>query len=316
MDYGELSSAYREIEENGWDILAIYSSRSHSPAYPSATDIRLANWPDAYYMYVALMDANNPQVRAFGIVNGEAIEGHIEIIQETISPPRRAAVTREVPRTTPTTTGTGRLSLQRHDTYPREEVVTESLQPKKSWLSNKWTWILAVTALIILSIVLANIGVSGDSTQTQSPTRSLSESGVADTALAELFWIAADAAGINRSLGFERAKSRLADVLFSEYDHRLNQIEGYGVDPFTSWPYCINATTGAMAIASVNLSKSPEEAAPEVDLAIEVIQSLDSDVLAARVEGRGGWSLVESKRKCDQFEAEARAKRGWPPSGR
>ena len=68
LDGKEYLAAYREIEDNGWDIQVIYHSHTHSPAYPSATDIRLATWPDAHYLLISLMDEQAPDIRMFKIV--------------------------------------------------------------------------------------------------------------------------------------------------------------------------------------------------------------------------------------------------------
>ncbi len=74
MDGKELFGVYREIEDNGWELKVIYHSHTHSAAYPSATDVRLATWPDAYYMLVSLMDQDAPDIRNFSIVDGEIEE--------------------------------------------------------------------------------------------------------------------------------------------------------------------------------------------------------------------------------------------------
>jgi len=79
MDGRELLAAYREIEDNGWEIQVIYHSHTHSPAYPSATDIRLATWPDAYYLLVSLMDKRSPDIRMFEITGGNVIEEPVVI---------------------------------------------------------------------------------------------------------------------------------------------------------------------------------------------------------------------------------------------
>ena len=80
MDPRELFLTYREIEDNGWDLVAIYHSHTYSPAYPSATDVRLATWPDAYYILVSLMDHDNPAVRAFTIADNEVTEVELRIV--------------------------------------------------------------------------------------------------------------------------------------------------------------------------------------------------------------------------------------------
>ena len=78
LDGREYVAALREIDDNGWELAVIYHSHTHSPAYPSATDIRLVTWPDAYYLLVSLEDKANPVVRVFRIVEGEVTEEPIE----------------------------------------------------------------------------------------------------------------------------------------------------------------------------------------------------------------------------------------------
>ena len=79
-DSKELINVWREMESNDWEHRAVYHSHTHSEAYPSATDIRLAAWPEAYYIIVSLMDKNSPHVRAFRIIDGEVSEESIEVV--------------------------------------------------------------------------------------------------------------------------------------------------------------------------------------------------------------------------------------------
>lgn len=79
MDGKEMLKVLNEIDDNGWELLAIYHSHTHSPAYPSATDVRLATWPDAYYLLVSLMDKTRPDLRAFHIVDGAIKEEPLTI---------------------------------------------------------------------------------------------------------------------------------------------------------------------------------------------------------------------------------------------
>jgi proteasome lid subunit RPN8/RPN11 len=74
VDPQDLFRIHRECDENGWDFLAIYHSHTASEAYPSPTDVRLAFWPEAYYILVSLMDSERPAVRAFRIIDGEVRE--------------------------------------------------------------------------------------------------------------------------------------------------------------------------------------------------------------------------------------------------
>ncbi len=83
MDGKQVLNAYNEIEDNGWELGAIYHSHTHTPAFPSSTDVRLATWPDAEYMLISLMDKENPQIRNFWIVDGEISEAPL-IVSDTV----------------------------------------------------------------------------------------------------------------------------------------------------------------------------------------------------------------------------------------
>jgi len=74
LDPKELYQLLQEIEKQGWELLGIYHSHSHTQAYPSATDIELAFWPDALYFIISLQDPTTPQVRAFYIRGGQVQE--------------------------------------------------------------------------------------------------------------------------------------------------------------------------------------------------------------------------------------------------
>ena len=70
----EPKDLFRIFRECDWGFLAIYHSHTASEAYPSATDVRLATWPEAYYVLVSLQDADKPVVRAFRILDGAISE--------------------------------------------------------------------------------------------------------------------------------------------------------------------------------------------------------------------------------------------------
>ncbi len=74
VDSQDLFRIHRECDGNGWEFLAIYHSHTASEAYPSSTDVRLAFWPETYYVLVSLQDPENPAVRAFRIVDGAVDE--------------------------------------------------------------------------------------------------------------------------------------------------------------------------------------------------------------------------------------------------
>ena len=82
LDDKEFLLAYREIDDQGWDIEVFYHSHTHSPAYPSDTDVRLVTWPDAYYLLVSLREfdqagelvRDQPETRIFRIIDGKVSE--------------------------------------------------------------------------------------------------------------------------------------------------------------------------------------------------------------------------------------------------
>jgi len=63
--------------EGGYGV-AIYHSHPRSPARPSQTDINLAEYPDYGYVIVSLME--QPEVRAWRIVDGKVSEEEIEVL--------------------------------------------------------------------------------------------------------------------------------------------------------------------------------------------------------------------------------------------
>ena len=79
MDPQEQFEVIRDAEKRGFDILGFYHSHTNSPAYPSATDVRLATWPDAYYLLVSLLDKSAPEIRLFSILDGEVSEKQVDI---------------------------------------------------------------------------------------------------------------------------------------------------------------------------------------------------------------------------------------------
>lgn len=74
MDPKAMLAAMSEMDDNGWDLLGIYHSHTHTEAYPSSTDIELAFYADAVYLIVSLQDPEAPHIRAFDIVDGEVSE--------------------------------------------------------------------------------------------------------------------------------------------------------------------------------------------------------------------------------------------------
>jgi proteasome lid subunit RPN8/RPN11 len=79
LDGREQLRVFDEIDQQGWDLWAIYHSHTHSEAYPSDTDLRLAFYPEARYILLGLADREAPQMRSFTIVDGEITERELTI---------------------------------------------------------------------------------------------------------------------------------------------------------------------------------------------------------------------------------------------
>jgi proteasome lid subunit RPN8/RPN11 len=79
MEPAEQLRIFNEIDEAGLDLIAIYHSHTRSPAYPSATDVSLAYYPEAVYLIVSLRDENAPEMRGFRITDGKVSEIDLEM---------------------------------------------------------------------------------------------------------------------------------------------------------------------------------------------------------------------------------------------
>jgi len=74
LDGKEQLKVFEEMEAQGLDLWAIFHSHTHSEAYPSETDVRLAFYPESRYILVSLADRERPVVRSFFIREGEVEE--------------------------------------------------------------------------------------------------------------------------------------------------------------------------------------------------------------------------------------------------
>jgi proteasome lid subunit RPN8/RPN11 len=79
LDPKEQLRVFEEIEEQGWDLLAIFHTHTHSEAYPSETDRRQAFYPEAAYLVMSLADRANPVLRAFRISEDGVTEEELEV---------------------------------------------------------------------------------------------------------------------------------------------------------------------------------------------------------------------------------------------
>jgi len=80
MDAAEQLAAMVDLEEHGWELLAIYHSHPHGPQLPSSADVAQAYYPEAAYVIVSLSDQPHPRARAFTIISGQVTEIPFKIV--------------------------------------------------------------------------------------------------------------------------------------------------------------------------------------------------------------------------------------------
>lgn len=66
-----------EMEQLGLEHVGIYHSHTHSPAYPSRTDVRNSHYPEQSFVIVSLADPERPVIRSFRIQNEEITEEEV-----------------------------------------------------------------------------------------------------------------------------------------------------------------------------------------------------------------------------------------------
>jgi proteasome lid subunit RPN8/RPN11 len=70
---------FDELDERGWDLWGIYHSHTHSDAYPSETDRRLAFYPESRYLVLSVADRDEPVLRSFFIRDDEVTEEELTV---------------------------------------------------------------------------------------------------------------------------------------------------------------------------------------------------------------------------------------------
>lgn len=78
LDPKEQLHVFDAMDDEGLDLLGIFHTHTHSEAYPSETDTKLAFYPDAYYLVMSLSDREHPVLRAFRILEGEITEEELK----------------------------------------------------------------------------------------------------------------------------------------------------------------------------------------------------------------------------------------------
>jgi len=74
VDAKEQLNAFRQMREEGLELIGIYHSHPTSKAYPSETDVRLATYDKPFYMVVSLQDIERPEAKLFWVREGKIEE--------------------------------------------------------------------------------------------------------------------------------------------------------------------------------------------------------------------------------------------------
>jgi proteasome lid subunit RPN8/RPN11 len=79
LDAKEQFQAFKEMEDQGWELWGIYHSHTHTEAYPSQTDRRQAFYPESRYLVLSLADRDKPVLKGFRIMDGQVTEEEVRI---------------------------------------------------------------------------------------------------------------------------------------------------------------------------------------------------------------------------------------------
>ncbi len=74
MDPQQQLEAMLDLEEHGWDLLAIFHSHPSGPATPSIVDLSTAYYPEAVYVIVSFVNPDRPVSKAFTLGEGRVEE--------------------------------------------------------------------------------------------------------------------------------------------------------------------------------------------------------------------------------------------------
>lgn len=79
VDPREMLKADRDAQDNGWELVGVMHSHTHTDPYPSPTDVAQAPDPGWHYVIVSLRD-DVPMLRSFRIIDGEITEEAVELV--------------------------------------------------------------------------------------------------------------------------------------------------------------------------------------------------------------------------------------------
>ena len=81
FDSGDLLRLYRDMQSRDEVPVVIYHSHTATEAYPSRTDIGLAQEPEAHYVLVSTREPDTHELRSYRIVDGAVTEEQVAIAE-------------------------------------------------------------------------------------------------------------------------------------------------------------------------------------------------------------------------------------------
>lgn len=81
FDSGEQLRVWRSMDDSDEVPVVIYHSHTATEAYPSRTDISLAQEPDAHYVLVSTRNPEHHELRSYRIVDGAVTEEPVQIVE-------------------------------------------------------------------------------------------------------------------------------------------------------------------------------------------------------------------------------------------
>ena len=88
FDSTELLQLYREMDDRDEEPVVIYHSHTATEAYPSRTDINLAQEPGAHYVLVSTRECGNKEgpveFRSYRILDGEVTEEEVAVLDAVV----------------------------------------------------------------------------------------------------------------------------------------------------------------------------------------------------------------------------------------
>ena len=91
FDSADLLALYRDLDFRDEEPVVVYHSHTATEAYPSRTDIALAQEPGAHYVLVSTRDPDVAEVRSYRIVDGKVTEEELRVVP-VLSPLRTSTI--------------------------------------------------------------------------------------------------------------------------------------------------------------------------------------------------------------------------------